>query len=143
MTNTDGADAAEIEGRVVDWVSTAAGGVETGEEVAVRASARRAVSLPDDGLEVRPEGWTVEVVLRFAEADRAKSDEVLQSLAGTTGTVTLENRDSAEIEWPGDAVGSALEETTDAPQDKPLQVTVPVSVTIPWPTRNDTSAESM
>lgn len=142
MTTPHDANAGEIEGRVVEWVTAAARGVDTSEEVAVRARARRAASLPDDGLEVRPEGWTVEVVLRFAEGDRGRKDDVLKAIAGSTGTVTLENRDAAEIEWPDDA-GTALEEATDAPEDKPLQCTVPVYVSIPWPTRNDTSAESM
>lgn len=139
MTTTDGARAGEIEGRVVEWVNAALAATDVTEQVGVNATARRAASLPDDGLEVQPEDWTVEVVLRFAEVDRATSGDVLGKIAEATGTVTLGGGEAAEIEWPGDADGTT-ERATDAPLDKPFRCAVPVHVSVPWPNRNDAAA---
>jgi predicted RNA polymerase sigma factor len=142
MTTSHGADAGDIEGRVVEWVHAALATTDTAESVGVHAAARRAAGLPDDGLEVRPEGWTVEVVLRFAEADRDRSGDVLERIAEATGTVTLDGGDAAEIEWPAEAGGLRVDETSDAPGDKPLRCVVPVYVSVPWPSRNDAAAGS-
>lgn len=126
----------DIEGRVVDWVRSTLVGSATTEPVEVTASATRAVSLPDDGLEVRPEDWTVAVALRFAGADRAASGEALAGLVDATGTVTLEERDAAELTGPSEAPGA------DDATDEPFETTLTVGVTIPWPNRNDAAAES-
>ncbi|MDO9407519.1 hypothetical protein [Patulibacter sp.] len=136
MTTDDAARSADIEGRVADWVQSTLGAAGTTGQVEVSASAKRAVSLPDDGLEVRPEDWTVTVALRFAEADRAASDDALATLVDATGTVTLDERDAAELTGPSEV------ERADGSSDGPFETTVTVQVTVPWPNRNDAAAES-
>lgn len=138
MTTEDTGRAGEIEGRVVEWVNAALTTTDTADAVGVAASATRVASLPDDGLEVRPEDWTVEVVLRFSEADGAKSAEVLGRIAESTGTVTLGSGEAAEISWPAD--GPSAERVDDGPADTPFRSAVPVAVTIPWPSHNDEGA---
>lgn len=133
-TETDGTRETEIQGRVVEWVTAALGASDTTEDVGVEAVARKTPSLPDDGLEVRPEDWTVEVTLRFSAADRGASAAALGTIAETSGTVTLAGGEAAEIEWPADAPDPA------GPADEALETVVTAQVSIPWPSRNDEAA---
>jgi hypothetical protein len=144
MTTTDdGARAGEIERRVVDWATATLATVETADGVEVRATASRTASLPDDGLEVRPEDWTVALEVRLSDADEGRAADVLGAVAeATAGTVTLDGGEAAEIAPIAGTGAGAAERVDDAPEDKPLRVTTSVSVTIPWPSRNDAAAES-
>lgn len=139
-TTTDGAREGEIERRVVEWVTAALSTSGTTDGVGVDATATRAAALPDDGLEVQPEDWNVEVVLRFSETDEARSGDALGAIAEATGTVTLEGGDAAEIDGPSAPGDLTVARAADAPEDEPFRCAVPVHVTIPWPSRNDAAA---
>lgn len=141
-TTTDDARPDEIARRVEDWVRGAHATVETEQSVSVTAEARKAPTLPDTELDVQPEEWNVAVSLGFAAADEATATEVLRAVGTATTTVTLKSGESAEISWPADAADAGVARAEDAPGDKPLRADVTVAVTVPWPNRNDATAES-
>jgi hypothetical protein len=141
-TDADGARAGEIERRVVDWVTSAVSSADTSEGVGVEAVATRSASLPDDGLEVRPEDWAVEVALRFSAADEGASGDVLAAVPEGAATVTLDSGEAAEIAWPAGAADGAADRPADGPEDTSVRRVVAVRVSIPWPSRNDAAADA-
>lgn len=141
-TTTDDARPDEIARRVEDWVRGGHATVETSQNVTVTAEARKTPTLPDTELDVQPEEWAVAVTLAFAASDEGSAAEVLTAVGSASRTVTLKSGESAEITWPDDAADAGVRRDDDAPGDNPFRAEVSVSVTVPWPNRNDATAES-